>query len=88
MGAEQRPPPAVIRLRIERAEPLAGTAETEGGAPLPFEGWLELLHVLATLIRARGGSPGEKPAAPQDPPSKGGGRVGRTDDGDAGSPSS
>ena len=88
MGAEQRPPPAVIRLRIERAEPLAGTAETEGGAPLPFEGWLELLHVLATLSGAEGGSPGGQPAAPHDPPAKGEGRDGRTDNGDAGSPSS
>ena len=88
MAAARTPPSAVIRIRIERAEPLVGTAATEGGAALAFEGWLELLHVLATLIGAEGGSPGEKPAAPQDPPSKGGGRAGRTDDGDAGSPSS
>ena len=88
MAAARRPPPAVIRVRIERAEPLAGTAETEGGAPLAFEGWLELLHVLATLIGAEGGSPGERPAAPHDPPAKGEGRGGRTDDGEAGSPSS
>ncbi len=88
MPAAKRPPPAVIRIRIERAAPLAGTAATEGGTALAFEGWLELLHVLATLIGGEGGSPGEKPAAPQDPPTKGGRRDGRTDDGDAGPPSS
>ncbi len=88
MAAARRPPPAVIRIEIERAEPLAGTAATEGGAPLAFEGWLELLHVLATLIGAEGDSPGEQPAAPHDPPTRGGEGDGRTEGDDTGSLSS
>jgi len=40
----------LIRVWIERAEPLAGTAAVEGAEPLAFQGWLELLRVLSELI--------------------------------------
>ena len=39
-----------IHIAIQSTEPLAGAARTESEGPLPFEGWLELLHALATLI--------------------------------------
>ena len=40
----------LIRILIERAQPVAGTAVTEGQEPLPFDGWLELLRVLSELV--------------------------------------
>ena len=40
----------LIRVWIERAQPLAGTAAVEGGEPLTFQGWLELLRVLSELV--------------------------------------
>ena len=42
--------PVLIRVWIERADPLAGTAAVEDGEPLPFQGWLELLRVLSELV--------------------------------------
>jgi hypothetical protein len=42
----------LIRVWIERAEPLAGTAAVEGAEPLAFQGWLELLRVLSELVVA------------------------------------
>jgi hypothetical protein len=42
----------LIRLWIERVQPLAGTAAAEGSAPLAFEGWLELLTVVSELVHA------------------------------------
>jgi hypothetical protein len=42
----------LIRLRIEGRQPLAGTAATEGGEPLRFDGWLELLRVVSELVAA------------------------------------
>jgi hypothetical protein len=47
----------LIRIRIERTQPLAGTAEIAGTEPLAFDGWLELLGVLSELVAAA--SPGE-----------------------------
>ena len=47
-----------IRISIQTMEPLGGTARTVSGGPLRFEGWLEPLHVLSTLIRAEAGSAG------------------------------
>jgi hypothetical protein len=44
------PADMVIRLRIRRVEPLAGSATTEGGAARAFEGWMELMGVIADLI--------------------------------------
>ena len=40
----------LIRIWVERMEPLAGTAATEGSEPLRFDGWLELLRVVSELI--------------------------------------
>jgi catechol 2,3-dioxygenase-like lactoylglutathione lyase family enzyme len=40
----------LIRIWVERMEPLAGTAATEGSEPLPFDGWLELLRVVSELV--------------------------------------
>ena len=51
--------PMLIRIVVEQAQPLAGTATTEGRDPLPFEGWLELLRVLSELVA---------PAQPDAPP--------------------
>jgi hypothetical protein len=42
----------LIRIWVERPQPLAGSAVTEGSEPLRFEGWLELLAVVAELIAA------------------------------------
>jgi hypothetical protein len=40
----------LIRIWIERTQPLAGTAAIEDAEPLHFDGWLELLRVLSELI--------------------------------------
>jgi hypothetical protein len=40
----------LIRIRIERAQPLAGIAAAGEGEPIRFEGWLELLGVLSELV--------------------------------------
>jgi hypothetical protein len=42
----------LIRIWVERPEPLAGNAVTEGSESLRFEGWLELLAVVAELVAA------------------------------------
>jgi hypothetical protein len=42
----------LIWVWVERPQPLAGSAVAEGGARLRFEGWLELLAVLAELVAA------------------------------------
>ena len=42
----------LIWVWVERPEPLAGTAAAEGGGRLRFEGWLELLAVVAELVAA------------------------------------
>jgi hypothetical protein len=43
----------LIRVWIEGSQPLAGTAAIEGGEPLRFDGWLELLRVVSELVAAR-----------------------------------
>ncbi len=48
----------LIHVRIERSQPLAGTAAIEGSEPLHFDGWLELLRVVSELVAA---GPGEDP---------------------------
>jgi hypothetical protein len=45
----RQPADVLIRLRIERTQPLAGTAATNGHEPLRFDGWLELLRVVSEL---------------------------------------
>ncbi|MDR7420295.1 MAG: hypothetical protein QN178_15440 [Armatimonadota bacterium] len=42
-----------INISIQTTEPLAGTATADGREPLRFEGWLELLRAVSTLIGAR-----------------------------------
>ena len=71
-----------IRISIQTTEPLAGAAKTETAGPLPFEGWLELLQVLATLTGPGGSSAGERLGAAQDRlPQEGGGDECTSDDG-------
>ncbi len=57
-----------IRILIRTTEPLAGTATTEGEAPLDFHGWLELLKTLSTLVEAEERSTRGEVAASQDLP--------------------
>ena len=59
----------LIRILIERAQPVAGTAVTEGQEPLPFDGWLELLRVLSELVTPAASSGGGEAEA--DRPSSG-----------------
>jgi hypothetical protein len=40
----------LIRILIEKTQPLAGTAATKGREPLHFDGWLELLRVISELV--------------------------------------
>ena len=58
MGVSDGPGDIVIRLRIQRVEPLAGTVVTEDGAVRVFSGWMELIGAIAELI---GGSPLQVP---------------------------
>jgi hypothetical protein len=53
----------LIRLWIQDSQPLAGTAATEGGEPLRFEGWLELLRVVSELVAAAPSSDEDADAA-------------------------
>ena len=49
----------LIRIRISNTQPLTGTAATEGRDPLHFDGWLELLGVIAELVeRSQGDETG------------------------------
>ncbi len=56
----------LIRIWIERTQPLAGTAATEGSDPLRFDGWLELLRVISELVAAApsGGEDADATAKP------------------------
>jgi hypothetical protein len=40
----------LIRIWIERTQPLAGTAEREDAAPVAFDRWLELLRAISELV--------------------------------------
>jgi len=50
MGIAGESVDAVIRLRVLRLDPLTGIAVSESGAELAFEGWMELIGVVANLI--------------------------------------
>ncbi len=39
-----------IRLRLQQLEPLKGTAATEEGVDLAFEGWMELIGAIAEIL--------------------------------------
>jgi hypothetical protein len=54
----------LIRICVQRPEPLAGSAVTEGSEPLRFEGWLELLAVVAELVAAAPSSGRDKEREP------------------------
>jgi hypothetical protein len=47
-------PDVVISLRIHRREPLAGTAAAHDGPELLFDGWMELIGVIAELLGSQG----------------------------------
>lgn len=59
MGGSESSGDMVIRLRIRRVEPLAGTVVTEDGAERVFSGWMELVGAIAELI---GDSPHHVPS--------------------------
>jgi hypothetical protein len=71
----------LISVWIEASQPLAGTAAIEGGEPLRFDGWLELLRVVSELVDTapagggdaymaeRGGGSAVEDAGPADPES-------------------
>jgi hypothetical protein len=63
MDVAKRPPPAVIHIRIDQAEPLAGTAEVDKGDALAFEGWMGLIRAVAALL----GSSAAPPQSHSDP---------------------
>ena len=71
-----------ICISIQTAEPLTGTARTQSEGPLPFEGWLELLHVLSTLVQPEVDAAGGMPAPAPDALTEEGGHDGRANDGD------
>ena len=71
-----------IRISIQATEPLAGAARTETQGPLRFAGWLELLHVLATLIGPGRSATGEELEGSPDRLPKEGGSDERTNNGD------
>jgi hypothetical protein len=50
----------LIRLWIEGSQPLAGT---EGSEPRRFDGWLELLRVVAELVAVASSSAEDADAA-------------------------
>jgi hypothetical protein len=50
MGTSGGSTGVVIRLRIQRSEPLTGTAVTGDGATVGFEGWMELIGAVAELL--------------------------------------
>lgn len=50
MGIAGESVDAVIRIRVQRRDPLTGIAASETGAELGFEGWMELIGAVANLI--------------------------------------
>ena len=44
--------PVVITIRLEAADPPAGTVSLPGGHPVTFAGWLGLLQVLSELLES------------------------------------
>jgi hypothetical protein len=71
-----------IRISIHTTEPLTGTATAGSEEPVHFEGWLELLRALSTLIGVGGDLARGKPGASQDLPTTEGGSDGHADDSD------
>jgi hypothetical protein len=44
----------LIRISVQRTQPLAGAAVIEGRDPVHFDGWLELLRVVSELVATAG----------------------------------
>ena len=42
----------LVCISIDRSAPRVGTAACAGRAPVPFEGWLELLRAISELVGA------------------------------------
>jgi hypothetical protein len=49
----------LIRISIDKTEPLTGTAAAGMRAPVPFVGWLEMLRTISDLVGADG-RPGDR----------------------------
>lgn len=58
-----------IRITVRTREPLSGTAAADDAGPVPFVGWLELLHALSSLIGGAG--PAAGPEIPEGRPCEG-----------------
>lgn len=52
----------LIRISIEKTEPLTGAAATAGRGPVSFVGWLELLRAISELVDAPGRAGGSTSA--------------------------
>jgi hypothetical protein len=50
MGIAEGSAGLVIRIQIQRLEPLLGTAVIDDGSPVGFEGWMELIGAVAELL--------------------------------------
>lgn len=50
MGVDVGPAGAVILIRVLALEPLSGTAATAGSPEQAFEGWMELIGAVASLV--------------------------------------
>jgi hypothetical protein len=50
MGIAGESGDAVIRIRVQRLDPLTGIAASETGTEFGFEGWMELIGAVANLI--------------------------------------
>jgi hypothetical protein len=44
----------MIRISIDKTEPLVGSAVAGKKAPVPFVGWLDLLRAISELVGAEG----------------------------------
>jgi hypothetical protein len=44
----------MIKIAIERTDPLVGTAAAGRREPVPFVGWLDLLRAISELVGAEG----------------------------------
>jgi hypothetical protein len=62
----------LINIAIEKTQPLTGTASSDGKAPVPFAGWLELLRAVAELVGTPEQSADDQDTPPQSLPSRGG----------------
>jgi hypothetical protein len=57
----------LIRISIEKTEPLTGTAAAGERTPVPFMGWLEMLRTISELVGADDAENDRRPTAPEEP---------------------